>query len=124
MNFRNQTLRTRLLVSFAGVALMLMLTAGVALRTESAMQTVLQFSTGVFARTSEHTGDLNTAASNMAANQRGLLLFTYAKDPSRAAECRDNFRRAQTDVERSVNDLSLLLNTAQTKQNLADIHAA
>ena len=68
---------------------------------------------------------LNTAVSDMAAGQRGLILFTYAKDAARAAEAKDLSRRGQDHLQKAVAGLRpLMLSEANTQSAAAASNSA
>src|SRR3954466_2173234 len=95
MRFGNLTFGTKILLSFSVVAAMLALAAAFGWRAVGSLQLALENVTSTGAGKIQMAAALNTAVSDMAAGQRGLVLFTYAKDPGRAAEAKDLSRRAQ-----------------------------
>src|SRR5882672_2361184 len=95
MRLRNLTFGTKILFSFATLASMLALTAVYGFRAVGSLQGALEQSTGITTRRIQLVGEVNLAVSNMAASQRRLILYTYAKDPARATEAKDLFRRSQ-----------------------------
>lgn len=67
----------------------------------------------------ELSGELRAAEANMAAGQRGLILFTYAKDAGQAAGAEQLFEDSSATLRESLHSLRPLLTTERGKQ-LAD----
>jgi methyl-accepting chemotaxis protein len=119
MRFGNLTFGTKILLSFAAVAAMLALAAAFGWRAVGSLQLALQSVTSNGAGKIQMAAALNTAVSDMAAGQRGLILFTYAKDPARAAEAKDLSRRGQDHLQKAVAGLRpLLLSEADTQSTV------
>jgi len=121
MRFGNLTFGTRILLSFAVLAAVLGLAAAFGWRAVGSLQVALQSATSTVARKIQLAGALNAAVSDMAAGQRGLILFTYAKDPARAAEAKDLFRRGQDHWQKAVAGLRALPLSEDDTQSVADM---
>src|SRR5947207_4008100 len=116
MRLRNLTFGTKILFSFAALAAMLALTAVYGFRAVGSLQSALDQSAGITTRRIQVVGAVDIAISNMAASQRRLILYTYAKDPARATEAKDLFHRSQEQLQKAVADLRPLLVADESQQ--------
>jgi CHASE3 domain sensor protein len=66
-------------------------------------------------------GELSQAVSDMAAGQRGLLAFAYAKDPMLQANARQLFQTSVSRVQESLVEIQPILATEEGKRRVADI---
>jgi methyl-accepting chemotaxis protein len=66
-------------------------------------------------------GQMNTAESDMAAGQRGLIMFTYAKNAAAAAAAETLFQDSSGRVQRYLVELRPLIITPRGKELVADI---
>ena len=68
-------------------------------------------------------GKINAAESDMAAAQRGVVLFTYAKDPANATAGKELFRQSVAELRRSLSELRPVLDDERSKEVAADIES-
>src|SRR4051812_42954251 len=111
MRFRGLTFGTKILLSFAGVTAMLALTAALGWRAVMSLETALDRSANVTSRKLQLAGAINSSVSDMSAGQLGQLLFSYTKDPARAAESKDLFQRAEEQLRNALAGIRPLLVT-------------
>src|SRR3954462_14916218 len=77
--------------TFAALAAVLALTVGFGFHTQASLGEALENATGKTLRKIELAGSLDTTSSDMAVGQRGVVMFTYAKDPSQTASAKQLF---------------------------------
>jgi methyl-accepting chemotaxis protein/methyl-accepting chemotaxis protein-1 (serine sensor receptor) len=75
----------------------------------------------VDARTVRLAGKLNTAESDMAVGQRGLILFTYAKNPAGVTAAQTLFQESSADFQSALAEVRPLLVTDRGKEVTADM---
>jgi hypothetical protein len=85
MKQRTFTLGAKLGVSTGILVLVTIALAAVGLRSLGSADDILHRTIDMNARKVKLAGAMNTAESNMAAGQRGIVLFTYAKNPAAIA---------------------------------------
>jgi methyl-accepting chemotaxis protein/methyl-accepting chemotaxis protein-1 (serine sensor receptor) len=66
-------------------------------------------------------GDLSQAVSDMAAGERGLLAFTYAKDPALQTDARQLFQNSVSRVRSTVAEIQPTLIADEGKRSMEDI---
>jgi methyl-accepting chemotaxis protein/methyl-accepting chemotaxis protein-1 (serine sensor receptor) len=97
------------------------LLAGVGLYTVHATDRALQKTIGVNARKLDIAGDLNTASSDMSVGQRGIVLFTYARNPAGVATSEALFQDASARFLRAISEIRPLLSGDRADELVADI---
>ncbi|HYW47319.1 MAG TPA: methyl-accepting chemotaxis protein [Bryobacteraceae bacterium] len=102
---------TKIALGMGGLAAALVLTAGYGLYTISGFHDAFERTAGKTAKGVELAGALNTAVANMAAGQRGTILYAYAKDPARMAAAQQLFEENSAIVRGKLSDLRPLLTT-------------
>ena len=75
------------------------------------------------ARKIELAGVINTAESDMAAGERGLLVGAYTKNPAYAEASRRIFRESSTTIKQALADIRPLLTAEQARQAAARIES-
>jgi methyl-accepting chemotaxis protein/methyl-accepting chemotaxis protein-1 (serine sensor receptor) len=68
-------------------------------------------------------GEMNTAEANMAAGQRGMVLFTYAKKPDRAAAAKALFHKNSEEFDRAITEIRPLLLTQRGREVVAQMQS-
>jgi methyl-accepting chemotaxis protein len=68
-------------------------------------------------------GELGQAVSDMAAGERGLLAFTYAKDPVLQADARQLFQTSTLRVQAAVTEIQPMLVMEEGNRALEDINS-
>ena len=100
----------------AALALVLVLTILLAFRANGSMADSLEKSAGVTMRKILLAGILDTAVSDMAAGGRGLIMYTYAKDPTNSAAAKQLFRDSSGTFRKAMTELRSSLNTEEGSQ--------
>jgi methyl-accepting chemotaxis protein len=99
----------------------IVLLAVVGLRQLSVMEAVLHRTVDVNARKVELAGILNSAESDMAVGQRGVILFTFAKNPGAAAAGDALFQENSAKFQRALAEIRPLVVTDRAKELMADM---
>jgi methyl-accepting chemotaxis protein/methyl-accepting chemotaxis protein-1 (serine sensor receptor) len=107
----------------AMLAVVLLSTAAYGLYAVGAMHDLFENTAGVTARQLSLAGAADSAKSDMAAGQRGLILFTSTKDAARAAAARQLFAESHTRLQRALGEMSGLKMTDQERELLTQIQA-
>src|SRR5579863_38510 len=118
---RTLTFGSKIGMGTAALATALLLTAAYGLHTIGVFADDLANAIGKTARKQQLAGVLSTAASDMAAGQRGMILFTYAKDPVRAAAGDQLFQESRARVQQVLAELRPMAITGRGKQLMAQI---
>jgi len=111
MKRRKLTMGARIGACTFTLSALLLVTAWVGLRYSSAMNDSIANTASVTVRKVELAGRINDAQSDMAAEERGGLVFAYAKDPARQAESERAFERNASLMQSSLAEVRPLLNT-------------
>ena len=69
----------------------------------------------------ELSGAMNALEADMAVAGRGVILFTYAKDPSRVAAAKQLFRESRDAFQQSLSEIRPLLVTPRAKDVAAEL---
>src|SRR5689334_8519287 len=117
------TFAARMGVSTGILGLAVVLLAGLGYRELGIMDKVLRQTVEVNARKDELMGKLDAAKSDMAVSQRGVILFTYAKNPAAVSEADALFQEASQRCQRALADVRPLLVTDRGKQLTTQIEA-
>src|SRR5689334_11821345 len=116
MKDRTLTFGLKLGISTGILVLVIAFQAFVGLRELASMESTLHRTADVNARKIELAGDLNAAESDMAAGQRGVILFTFAKEPAAAARADTLFQESNIKFQRALAEMQPLLVTEHGKQ--------
>jgi methyl-accepting chemotaxis protein/methyl-accepting chemotaxis protein-1 (serine sensor receptor) len=101
--------------------MVIVLLAAVAMRSLSTMDEALRKTVEVNARKLDLSGQLEGAASDMAAGQRGLIMFSYAKNPAGVAAAEKLFQESSASFQRALANIRPLLLTDRARELVADI---
>jgi len=121
MRTHGLSLGSKIALSIGALAVLLIVVAGYGLYALSAINSSFETAADITYRKAALIGDLNTAISNMAAGQRGLLAFTYAKDPALQSRAKQLFQASVAQSQQVLPELRPLLVTEEGKRLLADI---
>src|SRR6185369_2441380 len=121
MQKRNLTFGIRLGISMGILGIVIVLLAAVGLRTLGTTEEALARTVENNARKLDLTGRLNAAASDMAVGQRGVIMFTYAKNPAGIASAEALFQESSAKFQKICADLQQLVVTPRGKDLMADI---
>ena len=106
------------------LAVVLVLTAWYGLHTIGVMNEEFAEAAGKTARKQELAGTLKASESDMAVGQRGLLMFTYARNASQAAASEQLFQASANRMQQAFAEIQPLLVTEEGKQVAAHMKAA
>ncbi len=109
MKQRKFTLGARIGACTFTLSALLLATAWVGLRYGSTMNASIANTASVTVRTVELAGQVNDAQSDMAAGERGNVVFAYAKDPVHQAESERLFEQGAATMQASLAELRPLL---------------
>jgi len=115
------TLGQKMAISTGVASVIVLLMAGLDMHTLSSLTKNFENTAGVTARKLELAGTLKTAESDMAVGQRGLLLFTYAKDPTLAAASDQLFQTSVAKFQRALVEIKPLLLTERGRQVVSEM---
>src|SRR5438309_1837599 len=104
MQLRRFTFGAKLRLSFAALAAVLALTAWSGLRSIGKLNDSFVATVDTSVRELALVGILESAESDMVAGQRGLFLFTYAKDRARASNAKRLFQDGTVKFRRSMTE--------------------
>jgi methyl-accepting chemotaxis protein len=123
MEQRKMTLGNKLALATVAMALALVIVGCYGLSTVSTMNGTFSRTVQVTARKLELSGILDTAKSDMAAAQRGLVLFAYAKDPARMAAADTLFQESSAKLQQALTEIGPMLVTDRGKEIVARLQA-
>ena len=109
--------------AFAAIAVVLAITVWFGFHTSGALSDSLENATGKTTRKIELGGILNTGRANMAAGQRGAIMFAYAKESSQSTSARQLFRESAESFRKALADIGPLLVTEEGKQLVSRMEA-
>ena len=121
MTTRKMTFGTKIAIATAGLGLALMLTAGYGLLTISTMNEASADLVGRTARKLQLDGAINTAKSDMAAGERGMILFTFSADREHYAAAQRLFQESSADLQRLLAEIRPLISSTRGEQLLSDM---
>jgi CHASE3 domain sensor protein len=105
------------------LAAMLILMAAYGLYAVGAINGSFETTANQTARRAVLIGDLSQAVSDMAAAERGLLVFTYAKEPALQSDARQLFQISLSRVRSAVAEIQPSLITDEGKRTLEDVNS-
>ena len=98
--------------------------AWLGLHQTAAMNDAFQATASITSRKLVLAGDIGIATSNLAAAQRGVLMFSYAKDAPRVAVAKQLFQDSAAAMRRAVAEIGPLLVTERGRQVVGRIEAS
>lgn len=123
MKLDKLTFGTKINCTFAALASVLALIVCYGFHTMSTVQALLENATGKTTRKIELLGVLDAADSDMAAGQRGAILYAYAKEPNQAAAARTLFRESSSKFRSALAEMTPLLITQEGKRAASRMEA-
>jgi methyl-accepting chemotaxis protein len=117
------TIGRKLTLSFGALIAALLLLAGTSLSSIGSLNARFHATADLTARKIVLANQIDTAASDMQAGQRGLIMFTFAKMDQRAEAARKQFRDNAEVVIRSLDEIEPLLILAESKEATARMRA-
>src|ERR1019366_5248608 len=100
--------------TFAALATVLALAVWFGFHSTDTLQALLEHATGKSTRKIERIGAMNTAGANLAAGQRGAILYTYAKQADESAAARALFRRNSSAFGKALAELERLVDAGDS----------
>jgi methyl-accepting chemotaxis protein len=121
MKKRTLTFGAKLGIATGVVGLAMATLAVVGLRSLNVASDILRRTVEVNARKIKLAGVLNTAESDMAVGQRGVILFTYAKNPAAVAASEALFQESAAKFRQTLAEIRPLLMTERGRTLAADL---
>ena len=121
MKKKTLTLGAKLGIGIGVLGFVIVCMAAVGLRSLGMAEDIVHRAADVNAQKVKLAGAINTAESDMAAGQRGLILFTYAKNSAAAATSEAIFRDANAVADRNIAAIRPLIVTERGRDLLAGI---
>src|ERR1035441_5904289 len=112
MKRENVTFGAKITCTFAALAAVLAVTVWFGFHTAGSLSDSLENATGKTLRKIELAGTLNAAESDMAAGERGVIMFTYARDSSHGTAAKQLFRASSESFRKALAEIGPLLVTA------------
>jgi methyl-accepting chemotaxis protein/methyl-accepting chemotaxis protein-1 (serine sensor receptor) len=107
------TIGKKLTVSCVGMLAMTLLMGIASLYVSSSLNTELEIATQKTARLLQLAGLMDAAASDMLAGMRGIVLFSFAKNPPRVQLSKEQFQTAADTWQKSIDEVRPLLATEE-----------
>ena len=123
MRLSSLTIGVKIGACVGALTLALALTCWLGLRTIGALGASYDNTAKSTARKIELAGAINTAESDMAVGQRGLVVGTYAKNPAYAEAARQLFEDSSTSLKKAIADIQPLLTTEEGRQTVTRIQS-
>ncbi len=121
MNLKNMSFTAKVATSAGVLAGLLLLAAWYGLHTAGSLRESFSAIIGTEARALELAGAINTEESNMAAGQRGVVLFTFGKEPAKAAAAKQIYRQNIEKLRASLAELKPLAKAERTRKLVDEI---
>jgi methyl-accepting chemotaxis protein/methyl-accepting chemotaxis protein-1 (serine sensor receptor) len=122
MRRNHLTLGAKIAATTALLAALLVLLAGYGLYAIGSFKSSFDITAGRTVRKAVLTGEFRQAVSDMAAGERGVLAFAYAKEPELQADARQLFEKSSSRVAPAVAELSRLAVTVEGRHVLDDVN--
>jgi methyl-accepting chemotaxis protein/methyl-accepting chemotaxis protein-1 (serine sensor receptor) len=117
------TLGAKIALTTGLLATMLLLMAGYGLYAIGTINGSFETTANKTTRRALLIGDLSQAVSDMAAGERGVLAFTYAKEPQLQADARQLFQNSLSRVRSALAEIEPMLVTDEGRHTLEDINS-
>ena len=119
----NMTFGAKINGTFTALAAVLAVTVWFGFHTMGNLQALLENATGKTTRKIELAGMLATSGANMAAGQRGAILYTYAKEANEANAAKTLFLQNSSAFRKALSEITPLLVTEEGKQLASHMEA-
>jgi methyl-accepting chemotaxis protein/methyl-accepting chemotaxis protein-1 (serine sensor receptor) len=110
------TMKTKIALGTGALAAVLAVIGWYSLHTLGSFRDTFEYTAGNTVRTLELAATVNIAVSNMAAGQRGTILFTFAKDAGKAAAGKRLFQESSAALQQGLAELRPLLVSEPARQ--------
>ncbi len=118
------TIGKKLMLSFGAMLALTVALAWSALSSIGGLSTALDNEINKTARKAEMAGAFAQAAYEMRAGQRGVVMYTVLKDPSKVEQSKEMFRSGSDHMQKTVSDIQPLLIKPAARQAVDNIQAA
>src|SRR5580704_1370258 len=116
MKLKNLTIGAKMALGTGMLVTVLAVMAWFALHTIGTFNETFDATAGITARKIQLAGEMNTAESDMAAAQRGVVLFTYAKSPEHVAASKALFQQSSSVMQQALAEIRPLLITQRGRE--------
>lgn len=123
MKDRTWSFGAKIAAATGTLTFVIVLLAALGWRSLNRSSEIVATTTNLYARKLELAGLLNTAESDMAVGQRGMILFAYAKDPGGAADSESLFEDARQRMQSGLSDIRPLLTSDRGRELASHIEA-
>jgi methyl-accepting chemotaxis protein/methyl-accepting chemotaxis protein-1 (serine sensor receptor) len=123
MNHKTLTIGAKTALGTGLLVAMLSIMAWSSLHTIDTFSESLDVVAGKTVRKIELAGLMNWAQAEMAAGQRGLVLFTYAKSPDRVSAAKASFERSSSELRKALTEIRPLLVTQRGREVVSQIES-
>src|SRR4051812_21154139 len=103
------TIGKKLTIGCAAMLALMVLMSVVSLNSIGNLNTELEVATQKTARRLQLAAEIDTSGSNMLASQRGIVMFTFGKDPSSVQASKDQFDTAANEWQKSIDEVRPLI---------------
>jgi methyl-accepting chemotaxis protein/methyl-accepting chemotaxis protein-1 (serine sensor receptor) len=121
MKNRTLTLGAKLAIATGTLGAVIVLLAAVGTTSLGKAEATLGHTVEINARKLDLSGKLNREEANMAAAQRGVVLFGYARNPANAAASEALFQESASRFQQHLREVRPMLITARGREVAADI---
>ncbi len=109
------TIGRKLGLSFGVIVALLLVLSGSSLNTVGKLRTALEVDSAQSARKFELAGIINTAESDMAATERGMILLAVTKDTAGMAALDQDFQADVDELKRATREFRSLAKLAESR---------
>jgi methyl-accepting chemotaxis protein len=124
MKLKNLTIGAKMALGTGMLVTVVAVMAWFALHTIGTFNETFDATAGITARKIQLAGEMNTAESDMAAAQRGVVLFTYAKSPEHVAASKALFQQSSSVMQQALAEIRPLLITQRGREVVSQMEAA
>src|SRR5579862_605810 len=117
------TIGRKLNLSFGAMLAMTAALGGISLLSLERMNETLDNTANKVARRMDLAGGMQSSVALMRAGQRGVVLYSVAKDQSKARESDEMFRSAARRLEEQLNEFAPLVATEEGRKSVAAIRS-
>ena len=103
------TIGRKLVISVGSLVAVMAVTGITSLNSINKLNSELEIATNITARRLELVGAIDTAGSDMLAGMRGIVMFTFGKDPEKVLMCKNQFHTAAELWQKSIDEVRPLI---------------
>src|SRR5208283_4168220 len=116
------SLGRKLLIGFASMLALVLLTSGDALLVTRSLNGDLERAAGVTARKQYLAGEVSAATSEMAGSEQGTVLAEMLSDNAHAAQYQETFRARSAALQKALDELSQLAQDGETESIVKNLN--